>query len=90
MHVFVKKYYFNTCGDFRFNSLFRFLVNVRRTQMELQNVWTLYKGRRAAQKGISKDIWLLRMEMTFLVDNLQYYLQVLLLVTFIVILVIMC
>ncbi|CAB4040031.1 gamma-tubulin complex component 4-like, partial [Paramuricea clavata] len=44
--------------------------------MELQNVWTMYKGRRAAQKGISKDIWLLRMEMTFLVDNLQYYLQV--------------
>ena len=60
----------------KFNSLFRFLVNIRRTQMELQNVWTIYKGRRAAQTGISKDIWLLRMEMTFLVDNLQYYLQV--------------
>ncbi|XP_028399021.1 gamma-tubulin complex component 4-like [Dendronephthya gigantea] len=60
----------------KFNSLFRFLVNVRRTQMELQNVWTMFKGSRAAQKGISKDIWLLRMEMMFLVDNLQYYLQV--------------
>lgn len=51
-------------------------MNVRRTQMELQNVWTMYKGRRAAQKGISMEIWLLRMEMTFLIDNLQYYLQV--------------
>lgn len=60
----------------KFNSLFRFLLNVRRTQMELQNVWVMYKGRKAAQKGISKKIWLLRMEMTFLVDNLQYYLQV--------------
>ena len=64
---------------FRYNSLFRFLLKVKRTQLDLQQVWAAYMGTKHlsnAQISNMTKIWLSRMHMAFLVDNLQYYLQV--------------
>lgn len=63
----------------KYNSLFRFLLKVKRTQMDLQQVWAAYMGTKhlsTAQISNMTKIWLSRMHMAFLVNNLQYYLQV--------------
>lgn len=63
----------------KYNSLFRFLLKVKRTQLDLQQVWAAYMGTKHlsnAQISNMTKIWLSRMHMAFLVDNLQYYLQV--------------
>ena len=63
----------------RYNNLFRFLLKVKRTQLDLQQVWAAYMGTKhlsTAQLSNMTKIWLARMHMAFLVDNLQYYLQV--------------
>lgn len=63
----------------KYNNLFRFLLKVKRTQLELQQVWAAYMGTKhltTAQLSNMTKIWLSRMHMAFLVDNLQYYLQV--------------
>ena len=62
-----------------YNKLFRFLLKVKRTQLDLQQVWAAYMGTKhlsTAQLSNMTKIWLSRMHMAFLVDNLQYYLQV--------------
>ena len=67
------------CILFRYNNLFRFLLKVKRTQLDLQQVWAVYMGTKhltTAQLSNMTKIWLSRMHMAFLVDNLQYYLQV--------------
>lgn len=70
------------CGFFFFcsyNKLFRFLLKVKQTQLDLQQVWAAYMGTKhlsTAQLSNMTKIWLSRMHMAFLVDNLQYYLQV--------------
>ena len=59
--------------------MFRFLLKVKRTQMNLQQVWADYMGAKhlsTARLSNMTKIWLSRMHMAFLVDNLQYYLQV--------------
>jgi len=63
---------------FRYNTLFRHLLNVKRTQQDLQHVWALHMGTKHQTSHFSHmtNVWLLRMHMAFLVDNLQYYLQV--------------
>lgn len=61
----------------RYNRLFRFLLAVKRAQIDIQHCWTLqmqYKQKPSNQEEVAK--WQLRTHMAFLVDNLQYYLQV--------------
>ncbi|KAI0235900.1 Gamma-tubulin complex component 4 [Lamellibrachia satsuma] len=68
----------------RYNTVFRFLLYVKRVQLELQQCWATQMRRRhlRATKGEhhnehhNSTQWLLRNHMAFLVDNLQYYLQV--------------
>lgn len=61
----------------KYNRVFRFLLVVRRTQLNLQHCWTIQmsdKHRHMDQAEALK--WQLRHHMSFLVDNLQYFLQV--------------
>ncbi|XP_022106638.1 gamma-tubulin complex component 4-like [Acanthaster planci] len=68
---------FNAAALEKYNTLFRFLLSIKRVQLELQQCWALQMQRKhapAEQSDASK--WRLRSHMAFLVDNLQYYLQV--------------
>ncbi|XP_071794124.1 gamma-tubulin complex component 4-like isoform X1 [Asterias amurensis] len=68
---------FNQAALEKYNTLFRFLLNIKCVQLELQQCWALQMQRKHApvdQSDASK--WRLRSHMAFLVDNLQYYLQV--------------
>lgn len=56
----------------KYNSLFKLLLAVRRAQMALQHTWYLQMSCR--QRG--RSLWQLRVHMAFLIDNLQYYVQV--------------
>ncbi|GFO41975.1 gamma-tubulin complex component [Plakobranchus ocellatus] len=61
----------------KYNRIFRFLLAVRRTQLDLQHCWSLQMFNK--EKFVSpaaSATWQLRTHMAFLVDNLQYYLQV--------------
>ncbi|KAL5004702.1 hypothetical protein ScPMuIL_018158 [Solemya velum] len=72
LHIF-----FTTKSLEKYNRIFRFLLAVRRTQLDLQQCWGLHMHRK--NKTINQEdaaTWQLRTHMTFLVDNLQYYLQV--------------
>jgi len=63
----------------RYNQLFNFLLLVKRVQMELHAAWNAQTqcGRLpAADRAVLMPLWRLRAHMAFLVDNLQYYLQV--------------
>lgn len=61
----------------RYNTVFRFLLYVRRIQLELQQCWSLRMQRRHLHLAdVGSNKWWLRSHMAFLVDNLQYYLQV--------------
>ncbi|KAK7116694.1 gamma-tubulin complex component 4-like [Littorina saxatilis] len=68
----------------KYNRVFRFLLAVRRTQQDLQSTWSLQKEGKLKDMKIKVEgqgdaaigIWQLRHHMSFLVDNLQYYLQV--------------
>lgn len=57
----------------RYNQLFRFLLQIRKLQNDLHAVWRLHRERKVAG---SSTLALLRNKLLFLVDNLQYYLQV--------------
>ena len=60
--------------------MFRFLLYVKRVQLELQQCWAMQMRRRHVRASKTElrnsTRWLLRNHMAFLVDNLQYYLQV--------------
>ncbi|EDV27073.1 uncharacterized protein TRIADDRAFT_23331 [Trichoplax adhaerens] len=62
----------------KYNVLFRFLISVNRIQLELQHCWKLQMQKRQEwqEQTQFRNIWNLRNHMAFLVDNLQYYLQV--------------
>lgn len=61
----------------RYNVIFRFLLSVRHVQMELHQCWAFQMDKKGlGRESISVPIWQLRTHMSFLVDNLQYYLQV--------------
>lgn len=63
---------------FRYNVVFRYLLSVRRVQSELQHCWALQMQRKHLKSNKTDAVkWRLRNHMAFLVDNLQYYLQVL-------------
>lgn len=57
----------------RYNVLFRVLLGIRRAQMALQHTWYLQMNKRQRASGL---LWQLRVHMSFLIDNLQYYVQV--------------
>lgn len=57
--------------------MFKYLLSVRRVQAELQHCWALQMQRKHLKSNRTDAIkWRLRDHMAFLVDNLQYYLQV--------------
>lgn len=64
----------------RYNTVFCFLLYVKRVQLKLQQCWATQMRRRhlraTKREHHNSTQWLLRNHMAFLVDNLQYYLQV--------------
>lgn len=61
----------------KYNVVFRYLLSVRRVQSELQHCWALQMQRKHLKSNKTDAIkWRQRNHMAFLVDNLQYYLQV--------------
>ncbi|XP_061886467.1 gamma-tubulin complex component 4 [Entelurus aequoreus] len=61
----------------KYNIVFRYLLSVRRVQSQLQHCWALQMQRKHLKSSHSDAIkWRLRNHMAFLIDNLQYYLQV--------------
>ncbi|MEJ1278647.1 tubulin gamma complex associated protein 4 [Cricetulus griseus] len=60
-----------------YNVVFKYLLSVRRVQAELQHCWALQMQRKHLKSNQTDAVkWRLRNHMAFLVDNLQYYLQV--------------
>lgn len=61
----------------RYNVVFRYLLSVRRVQSQLQHCWALQMQRKHLKSTQTDAVkWRLRNHMAFLIDNLQYYLQV--------------
>ena len=64
----------------QYNALFSFLFEVKRVQLALQDAWTTQQlaGRQLTKSARARMLraWLLRHRMQFLIDNLQFYLQV--------------
>lgn len=52
-----------------YNTLFKFLLRVKKTQIDLWNLWSEHKN-------IDIGVIQLRNNLIFIIDNLQYYLQV--------------
>ncbi|XP_053984864.1 gamma-tubulin complex component 4 [Hylaeus volcanicus] len=55
-----------------YNVLFRFLLRVKKTQIELWNLWSEHMYKKKIDIGVIQ----LRNNLIFIIDNLQYYLQV--------------
>lgn len=55
-----------------YNILFRFLLRVKKTQIDLWNLWSEHMHHKDIDIGVIQ----LRNNLIFIVDNLQYYLQV--------------
>ena len=55
-----------------YNTLFRFLLRVKKTQIDLWNLWSEHMY----HKNIDIGVIQLRNNLIFIIDNLQYYLQV--------------
>uniref|UniRef100_A0A1A8CPX3 Gamma-tubulin complex component n=1 Tax=Nothobranchius kadleci TaxID=1051664 RepID=A0A1A8CPX3_NOTKA len=60
----------------KYNVVFRYLLSVRRVQSQLQHCWALQMQRKLLSSQTDAVKWRLRNHMAFLIDNLQYYLQV--------------
>ncbi|XP_017293969.1 gamma-tubulin complex component 4 [Kryptolebias marmoratus] len=61
----------------KYNVVFRYLLSVRQVQSQLQHCWALQMQRKRLKSGQTDAVkWRLRNHMAFLIDNLQYYLQV--------------
>lgn len=60
----------------RYNEIFNYLLSIRRVQIELNECF-LFQMRLDVKKKskISSNVWLTRNHMSFLIDNLQFYLQ---------------
>ncbi|KYM93518.1 Gamma-tubulin complex component 4, partial [Cyphomyrmex costatus] len=63
---------FNPVALNDYNTLFRFLLRVKKTQIELWNLWSEHMHHKDIDIGVIQ----LRNNLIFIVDNLQYYLQV--------------
>lgn len=55
-----------------YNTLFRFLLRVKKTQIDLWNLWSEHMHHKDIDIGVIQ----LRNNLIFIIDNLQYYLQV--------------
>ncbi|XP_017762035.1 PREDICTED: gamma-tubulin complex component 4-like [Eufriesea mexicana] len=55
-----------------YNTLFKFLLRVKKTQIDLWNLWSEHMY----HKNIDIGVIQLRNNLIFIIDNLQYYLQV--------------
>jgi gamma-tubulin complex component 4 len=61
---------------FRYNEIFSYLLSIRRVQIELNQCFLLQmSSKRLRKTEIDPKIWLTRNHMSFLIDNLQFYLQ---------------
>ncbi|XP_002738136.1 gamma-tubulin complex component 4-like [Saccoglossus kowalevskii] len=61
----------------KYNTMFKFLLHIKKVQLELQHCWAIQMERKNhTSSQLDSNIWHLRRHMAFLVDNLQYYLQV--------------
>uniref|UniRef100_A0A672F190 Gamma-tubulin complex component n=1 Tax=Salarias fasciatus TaxID=181472 RepID=A0A672F190_SALFA len=61
----------------KYNVVFRYLLSVRCVQSQLQHCWALQMQRKHLRSSQTDAVkWRLRNHMAFLIDNLQYYLQV--------------
>ncbi|XP_069758610.1 gamma-tubulin complex component 4 isoform X3 [Narcine bancroftii] len=61
----------------KYNIVFKYLLSVRRVQAELQHCWAVQMQRKHLASNQTDAVkWRVRNHMAFLVDNLQYYLQV--------------
>ncbi|KAJ8929921.1 hypothetical protein NQ314_017330 [Rhamnusium bicolor] len=56
-----------------YNKLFCYLLRLRKTQIDLHKLWAQHVARK---QRIDRRVWTLRQNLMFLVNNLQYYLQV--------------
>lgn len=57
----------------RYGELFSFLLQIRQIQYELHSVWRLHREKKVPGNSLLSQ---LKNRMLFLIDNLQYYLQV--------------
>jgi gamma-tubulin complex component 4 len=62
----------------KYNSLLQFFLRVTRVQLDLQQAWVQGQKSTGSEKSVSvlPRIWSLRSRMSFVVDNLQYYLKI--------------
>ncbi len=63
----------------RYNEIFNYLLSIRRVQIELNQCFLIQMRTSSKEnqfKKINPTIWLTRNHMSFLIDNLQFYLQV--------------
>lgn len=58
-----------------YNQLFGFLLSVKKTQRKLHHLWTFQMVKKS-QRWQDSRIWKIRTWLMFIVDHLQYYLQV--------------
>ncbi|KAJ8924353.1 hypothetical protein NQ315_007149 [Exocentrus adspersus] len=56
-----------------YNKLFSYLLHLRKTQIDLHKLWAEHVS---GKQKIDRRVWTLRQNLMFLVNNLQYYLQV--------------
>lgn len=69
---------FKFCFSIRYNEIFNYLISIRRVQIELNQCFLLRMrlGGKKLTQTIDSKIWQTRNHMSFLIDNLQFYLQV--------------
>ncbi|XP_062266212.1 gamma-tubulin complex component 4 [Platichthys flesus] len=61
----------------KYNVVFRYLLSVRRVQLQLQHCWAVQMQRKHLRSSQTDSVKCrLRNHMAFLIDNLQHYLQV--------------
>ncbi|XP_030561455.1 gamma-tubulin complex component 4 homolog [Drosophila novamexicana] len=60
----------------RYNTVFRFLLTVRKLQYDLQLVWARHKWAAKTANPVNLKIINFRNHLMFFLDNLQYYIQV--------------
>ncbi|CAO1425686.1 unnamed protein product [Diamesa serratosioi] len=57
----------------RYNELFRFLIRIKKIQYDLHKIWSFHRENKVHR---SSELLQFRNKLMFLIDNLQYYLQV--------------
>lgn len=57
----------------KYNDLFRFLIRIRKIQYDLQMLWCFHREEKIQRNN---EVLQFRNQLMFLIDNLQYYLQV--------------